>query len=76
MYTKKMYKKCIPQFNKLLYTFCIQNLAAIVSSFNFVYKMFIKVCRNVEYSLYTKCIHDFCVGCYVHTEAACIAMNE
>ena len=26
----KMYTKCIPHFNKLLYTFCIQNLAGIV----------------------------------------------
>ena len=25
-----MYAKCIPHFNKLLHTFCIQNLAAIV----------------------------------------------
>ena len=30
MYTNCLYIKCIPRFDKLLYTFCIQNLAGVV----------------------------------------------
>ena len=52
MYTKCLYAKCIPYFNKLLHTFCIQN----------VYKMFVYIQNQMYptfqqtfvYILYTK----------------------
>ena len=52
MYAKCLYTKCIPNFDKLLYIFCIKNLAGIYSSFDFAYKMYTKVCQNVVYILY------------------------
>ena len=71
-YTKCLYTKCNPHYGKLLYWFCIQNLAGIVllilctkyfvykfswhSSFDFVYK------KLVEMS-YTFCIHFVYISC-------------
>ena len=55
MYTKGMYIKCIPNFDKLLYTFCIQNLAVIVALI--LYTKCIQ--KIVVLILYTKCIQKF-----------------
>ena len=32
---------------------------------NFVYKMYTKVCRNVEYILYTNILYTFCMQKFV-----------
>ena len=32
------------------------------SSFDFVYEMYTKTCRNVVYTLYTSVVYSFCVG--------------
>ena len=58
-----MHAKCIPHFDKLLYTFCIQNLTGIALLI-FVYKMYTKVCRNVVHILYTPVVYilyKFCI---------------
>ena len=39
----KMYTKCIPHFNKLLYTFCVQNLVSIVLLILYTKCMYTKV---------------------------------
>ena len=54
MYTTdvyKMYTKCTPYFDN----FCM----------HFVYKMYIKVCRNVVYILYTNILYTFCTQKFV-----------
>ena len=61
MYTKFLYTKCIPYFDKFLDTFYIQNLADIVLSI--LYKMYTKACRNVVYILYTFCTHFVYISC-------------
>ena len=43
-------------FDKRSYINCIQKE---LLQLHFVYKMYTKVCGNVEYSLYTFCIHQF-----------------
>lgn len=65
-----MYPKCIPHLEKLLCTFCIQNLSAIV--FLILYtkfmqkpvKMWNTFCIHLVQFLYPKCIHSFCAGDY------------
>ena len=71
----KMYTKCIPHFDKLLYTLCIQNLTAIVRIILYT-KCILKFvemwntfciyipcisCIHLAQFLYIKCIHDFCL---------------
>ena len=60
-----MYAKYIPHSNKLLFIFCLHNLAAIVLLIfeykmkciqNFV-KMWDKFCIHFVYSVYICCIH-------------------
>ena len=76
MYTKCFHRKCVPHFYKFLYTKCIQNVCILNvyhlstkfltswhSSYDFVYKMYTKVCRNVVYILYTFCIHQLYISC-------------
>ena len=43
-------------FDKRFYINCIQKE---LLQLHFVYKLYTKVCGNVEYSLYTFCIHQF-----------------
>ena len=76
MYTKCLYTKCIPHFDKLLYTFCIQNLAAIVPLILYTkyIQTFVEICytfcihfvyiscMHLVQFLYTKYIHSFSVG--------------
>ena len=67
MYTKCLYIfkiKCTPHFNKLLYTFCIQNLADIdlwILYTKCIQKL-VKCGIHLVQFLYTKCIHSFRVG--------------
>ena len=73
MYTKCLYTKCTPHFDKLLCTFCIQTLAAIVLSIlcrkciqkfveiwysYWIHFVYISCIHLVQF-LYTKCIHSF-----------------
>ena len=70
-----MYQKCILHFDKLLYTFCTQNLAGIVflilytkciqKAFDFVYKMYTKIFRNVVYILYAFFIPQLYASCTI-----------
>ena len=62
MYTKCLYTKCIPHFDKHLYIFCMQKFSWH-NSFDFVYKMYTKVGRNVVYILYTSCTHQLHTSC-------------
>ena len=64
-----MYKNCIQDICKI-YTTCRQTFVYILftnfnchSSFNFVYKMYTKVCRNVGYISYASCIHFVYSSC-------------
>ena len=70
----KMYTKCIPHFDKLLYTFCIQNHKNYASSskilskggihlvyIHFVYILYTKICRNVGHILYGNIWYTFCI---------------
>ena len=63
MYTKCLYKKCIPHFDKLFYTFCIQNLAAVVLLILYTkyIKKFVEMwdtfCIYFVYFLYIFCIY-------------------
>ena len=56
-----MYTKCIPHFDKLLCTFCLQNLAAIVvlvlytKCIQIFVKMWDTFCIHLVYILYTSC---------------------
>ena len=52
MFISKMY----PHFDKLLYIFCIQNSVGSYSSFDFVYKMYSYLQKNVV-MWYTYYIH-------------------
>ena len=61
MYTKCIYTKCIPHFDKLLYTFCMQNRKNCKCQLNFLYKIYTKVCQNLGYILYTNILHTFCI---------------
>ena len=67
MYTECLYTKCIPHFDKLLYTFFIQNLADIVLWILYTKCSYTKACRNVVasylYILYTFCIHFVDIIC-------------
>ena len=67
-----MYIKCIQNVNKIKKTtppkFCIQNVYKSLSKcgIHFVYKHFVqilytKVCRNMEYILYTNILYIFCI---------------
>ena len=74
-----MYTKCIPHFNKRLYTFCIQILTAIVLLilYTFCIQKFVEMwdtfciylvyisCIHLVQFLYTNCIHAFRAGIYV-----------
>ena len=63
MYTKCLYTKCIPHFDKPFYTFYIQNLASI-ALLAFVYKMYTKFCQNLGYILYSLVVYilyKFCM---------------
>ena len=60
MYTKCLYTKCIPHFDKLLYTFCMQNLAAI-----FLLIFYTKCVQNFVEIWYTFCIHQFYTSCTI-----------
>ena len=62
MYTRCIYTKCIPDFEKLLYTFCIQNLVAMVLLVLYT-KCIQMVCPNVGYILYTSCLHFVYISC-------------
>ena len=65
MYTKCLYTKCIPYFDKRLYTkFCMYTKFSWHSSFDFVYKMYTKICQNMVYILYRSGIYilyNFCI---------------
>ena len=64
MHTKCLYKKCIPHFDKLLYTKCIQNVCmqnVYHISTNFCINFVIK---NVA-GMYTKCIQSLST-CGIH----------
>ena len=69
LHTKCIQNVCIQNVShipdKLLYTFCTQNLADIASSFHFVYKMHTKACQNVVYILYTFCLHQLYTSCTI-----------
>ena len=67
-----MYIKCIQNVYKIKKTtppkFCIQNVYKSLSKcgIHFVYKHFVqilytKVCRNMEYILYTNILYIFCI---------------
>ena len=63
-----MYTKCTPHLDKLLYTFCMQNVAAIVL-FIFYIKcikkfvgMWYTFCKHLAQFFYTKCIRSFHIG--------------
>ena len=53
-----VYTKCMPHFDKLLYTFCILKSKELFQ-LNFVYKMYTKVCQNVGYILHAFFMHQF-----------------
>ena len=53
MYRKCLCAKCIPHFGKLLYTFCLQNLAGIVLLI--LYRKFV----------YSFCIHQLYTSCTI-----------
>ena len=68
----KLYTKCIPPFDKLLYTFCIKNQKNYTSQIlhtkclqTFVemwYRCFMQTFFwNVEYILYTNMLYTFCI---------------
>ena len=63
LYLYKMYTKCISHFNKLLYTFCIQNLADIVLFILYtkciqkLVKMWYAFCIHFVYILYTSVVY-------------------
>ena len=70
MYTKCLYTKCIPHFDRLLYTFCMQNLAAIVLLILYtkciqkLVEMWYTFCIHFVYILYTSVVyilHNFCI---------------
>ena len=44
MYTKYLYTKCFPHFDKLLYIYILYTKFSWHGSFDFVYKMYTKVC--------------------------------
>ena len=62
MYTKRLYTKFVPNFDKLLHTFSHTKFSWD-SSFDFVYKMYTQVYRNVVYILNTCCIHFVYIHC-------------
>ena len=78
MCTKCLYTKCIRDFNKLLYTSCIQTLATVVllilytkciQTFVEMWYTFCKhfvyiSCIHLAHFLYTECIHSFLVGSF------------
>ena len=59
MYTKRFYTECIPHFDKLLYTFCIQNLAGIVVLILYIkcIQKFSKMCIHFVYILCTSVVY-------------------
>ena len=70
MYTKCLYTKCISHFDKLLYTFCIQNSVAIVLLILYTkciqkfVKMWYTFCIHFAYILYTSVVfilYNFCI---------------
>ena len=77
--TKCLCAKCISCFDKLLYTFCIQNLVGIVllilytkckqklveMRYTFCIHFVYISCIHFVQFLHTKCIHNFCVGRYL-----------
>ena len=62
MYTKYKQNVCIrnniPHFNKLLYTFCIQNLAGVV-----LLILYTKCIQKLVEIWYTFCIHQLYTSC-------------
>ena len=72
----RLFIKCIPRFDKLLYTFCIQNLAGVVLLILYTKCMrrFVEIwytfyihfvyigCIHLLQFVYTKCIRSFRVG--------------
>ena len=65
MYTQYLHTKCIPHFDKLLYLYILYTKFSWHSSFDFLYKIYTKVCRNVVYILYTFCIHQLYTSCTI-----------
>ena len=57
-YTKCLYTKCISYFEKLLYTFCIQNLAGMV-----LLILYTKCIQKLVEMWYTFCIHFVYISC-------------
>ena len=55
-----MYTKCIPLFDKLLYTFCIKHLAAIV-----LLTLYTKCIQKFVEMGDTFCIHQFYTSCTI-----------
>ena len=64
MYTKGMYKKCIPRFNKFLHTLCIQNLAAMA-----LLILYTECIQKFVEMWYTYCIH------FVHVLYTSVVFN-
>ena len=60
LYTKCLYTKCIPHFDKLLSTFCIQNLAGIV-----LLTLYTKCLQKFVEMWHTFCIHQLYTSCTV-----------
>ena len=62
IYTKFIQNSCVPTFRQtcvyILYTKFKWN-----GSFNFVRKMYTKICRNGVHNLYTFCIHFAYISC-------------
>ena len=69
MYTKRLYTQCIPHFNKLLYTFQVQNLASIVLLILYTKCIYTKVCRNVVYILYNQLYRSCTI--FLYTQFLC-----
>ena len=64
-----MYPKCIQDVHKMYpifwktFVYILYTNLNYHSSFNFAYKMYIKVCWNVGYTLYASCIHFLYISC-------------
>ena len=72
MYTKCIHNVCIQNVSHILRNFCrhfVQKISCH-SSFNFVNKMYTKVCRNV-YILYTFCINQLHTSCIIFVHKMC-----
>ena len=61
MYTKRLYTKCIPTLDKLLYAFGIQNVAIENVYKMFVYRIYPTFRQTFVYKMYTKCGYTECI---------------